>query len=191
MAIPTFAAVVDQRSVTLPIAGVLDNYVQSVGTQGIVGVKSGFTQAAMGCLVLAAQRTVAGHTVLVLAAVTGQPGLDPLDTANQADIRLLDGEAAGVREVPLTPSGVEVASVATPWNHHRVPLVASSGVSMLAWPGQVPSMSLTLRTLHPGLGSGSRVGTLSVAVGPERTSVAVRVAHALVGPSLRWRLARS
>lgn len=191
MAIPTFAAVVDQPSVTLPIAGVLDNYVQSVGADGIVGVKSGFTQAAMGCLVLAAQRTVAGHTVLVLAAVTGQPGVDPLDTANAADIRLLDAVASAVRAVPLTPSGVEVASVAVPWAHGRVPLVASSGVSMLAWPGQVPSVSMTLHRLRPDLRARSRVGTFSVVVGPERADVAVRLAGAIVGPSLRWRLARS
>ena len=32
MAIPTFAAVVSQTTVTLPIAGVIPNYVTSIGT---------------------------------------------------------------------------------------------------------------------------------------------------------------
>ncbi len=191
MAIPTFADVVDQHSVTLPVAGLLDNYVQSVGTDGIVGVKSGFTQAAMGCLVLAAQRTVGGHSVLVLAAVTGQPGANPLATANRADIRLVDAVAAGLRQVLLTPGGVQVASVTLPWSQKRVPVVASRAVSLLGWPGQVPSLSMTLGTLHPGLRAGSRVGTLSVSLGPQRVLVPVRVADSLVGPSVPWRLARS
>ncbi|MDR3650196.1 MAG: hypothetical protein P4L20_13965 [Acidimicrobiales bacterium] len=191
MAVPTFADVVDQHSVTLPVAGVLDNYVQSVGTDGIVGVKSGFTQAAMGCLVLAAQRTVAGHSVLVLAAVTGQPGGNPLATANRADIRLLDAVAAALRPVPLTPGGVQVASVTLPWSPKRVPVVASRAVSLLGWPGQVPRLSMTLDPLHPGLRAGSRVGTLSVSLGPQRALVPVRVADSLVGPSVPWRLARS
>ena len=182
MAIPTFAAVVDQPSVTLPIAGALHNYVQSVGTDGIVGVKSGFTQAAMGCLVLAAQRTVAGHTVLVLAAVTGQPGADPLATANRADMRLIDAVASGLRQVPLTPSGVRVATVTLPWSHDagagggrpgRVAAgVAGSGADLVDDPG----------SLHPGLRAGARVGTLSVSLGHERVLVPVRLADSLVGP---------
>ncbi len=191
MAIPTFAAVVDQPTVTLPVAGLLYNYVQSVGTQGIVGVKSGFTQAAMGCLVLAAQRMVAGHPVLVLAAVTGQPGANPLETANEVDIRLLDAVSSGLRQVPVTPSGLEVASVTLPWSPHRVPVVTARAVSVLAWPGQTPNVAMTLDSLHPGLPAGSRVGTLSVSVGHERVVVPVRVADSLRGPSVRWRLARS
>ncbi|HLM95048.1 MAG TPA: hypothetical protein VK283_01965 [Acidimicrobiales bacterium] len=191
MAIPTFAAVVDQPTVTLPVAGLLYNYVQSVGTQGIVGVKSGFTQAAMGCLVLAAQRTVAGHPVLVLAAVTGQPGANPLETANQVDIRLLDAVSSGLRQVPVTPSGLEVASVTLPWSPHRVPVVTARAVSVLAWPGQIPSVAMTLDSLYPGLLAGARVGTLSVSVGHERVVVPVQVADNLRGPSVRWRLARS
>ena len=38
MAIPTFAAVVAQPTVTLPIIGVLTNYVSSVGTDDGVRV---------------------------------------------------------------------------------------------------------------------------------------------------------
>jgi D-alanyl-D-alanine carboxypeptidase (penicillin-binding protein 5/6) len=93
MSMPTFAAMVSQTSITLPIAGIIPNYVSSIGSDGIIGVKSGFTQAAMGCLVMAADRMVGGRKVLVMAAVTGQPGLAPLDTANAADVALVDAAA--------------------------------------------------------------------------------------------------
>ncbi len=137
MAIPTFAAVVAQPQVTLPVAGVLKNYVSSVGTDGIVGVKSGFTQVAMGCLVLAGERTVAGHQVLVLAAVTGQPGDDPLDVANAVDEHLLDAVASGLHEVPVISSGARVGAVTLPWATHPVPVVAGGchGDAGMAGPG--------------------------------------------------------
>jgi D-alanyl-D-alanine carboxypeptidase (penicillin-binding protein 5/6) len=190
MAIPTFAAVVAQRTVTLPVVGVLANYVSSVGTDGVVGVKSGFTQAAMGCLVLAGERTVAGQRVLVLAVVTGQPGEDPLEAANGVDERLLDAVAAGLRQVPVTASGARVGAVTLPWSHRRVPMVASRAISLLAWPGQEPTLALTHRSLHSGMGAGTAVGTLSASIGRERVVVPVHVAGTLLGPSMSWRLER-
>ncbi len=191
MAIPTFAAVVAQPTVTLPVAGLLNNYVSSVGTDGIVGVKSGFTQLAMGCLVLAGERTVAGQRVLVLAAVTGQPGEDPLELANKVDGQLLDAVAAGLREVPVSAPGATVGSVTLPWAQKRVPVVATAPISLLAWPGQEPRLTFTPMALRPGMPAGARAGTLSASIGHERVAVAVRVADSLVGPSVGWRLKRS
>jgi len=190
MAIPTFAAVVSQPSVTLPIAGLLYNYV-SVGSDGIIGVKSGFTQAAMGCLVLAGERTVFGRRVLVLAAVTGQPGEDPLEAADKADVSLIDAAAAAIREVPVVARGVAVGSVTLPWSQATVPVVASRAITLLAWPGQQPRLAMVRRSLHPGMQAGVGAGTLSASVGPERVAVATRVSDSLEGPSVSWRLERS
>ena len=72
MAIPAFAAVVAMPSVTVPLAGVVQNIVKLVGTDGIVGVKSGYTSQAAGCMVLATYRTIRGRPVLVLAAALAQ-----------------------------------------------------------------------------------------------------------------------
>jgi len=191
MSIPTFAAAVAQRAVTLPIAGVLPSYVSSVGTDGVVGVKSGFTQAAMGCLVLAGERTVAGQRVLVLAAVTGQPGEDPLDVANGVDEHLLDAVAAGLREVPVTRAGARVGEVTMAWSHQRVAVVASRAISLLAWPGQEPSLALANRPLRSGMHAGTEVGTLGASIGRERVVVPVHVVDTLGSPSLSWRLKRS
>ena len=73
MVIPTFAAVVGMTTVTLPLVGTVHNLVTEIGSNGVVGVKSGYTSYAGGCMVLAADRVVDGRTVLVLAAVLGQP----------------------------------------------------------------------------------------------------------------------
>jgi D-alanyl-D-alanine carboxypeptidase (penicillin-binding protein 5/6) len=72
MAIPTFAQVVGMTSVTLPVVGTLHNIVSSIGSNGVIGIKSGYTSYAGACMVLAADRSVAGTSVLVLASVLGQ-----------------------------------------------------------------------------------------------------------------------
>jgi len=65
MSIPAFATLVDEPTATVPLAGPITNVVRAIGTNGIIGVKSGYTGQAGGCMVLAADRTVAGHSVLV------------------------------------------------------------------------------------------------------------------------------
>jgi serine-type D-Ala-D-Ala carboxypeptidase (penicillin-binding protein 5/6) len=190
MAIPTFAAVVDQQTVTLPIAGPLPNYVQEVGTDGIVGVKSGFTQAAMGCLVLAGVRTVAGKPVIVLAAVTGQPGDDPLDTANAVDLRLINAAAGGLRQATVTPAGAHVGVITVAWSRRSVATTTTGALTVLVWPGQVIRLGLAHAPVRAGSPAGERVGTLTATVGPERVAVAVRADAAVTGPTARWRLTR-
>ncbi len=82
MAIPTYAEVVGMSSATIPLVGVVPNVVSEIGTSiggnKVVGVKSGYTSEAKGCLVLAADRMIDGRPVLVLTAVLGQPVPPPI-----------------------------------------------------------------------------------------------------------------
>ena len=77
MAIPTFAEIVAMPQVTLPLVGTLPNIVTEIGTNGVIGVKSGYTSEAGGCMVLAADRVIQGRSVLVIVAVLGQPTPPP------------------------------------------------------------------------------------------------------------------
>jgi D-alanyl-D-alanine carboxypeptidase (penicillin-binding protein 5/6) len=71
------AAGVELPAVTLPLVGTVRNIVTEVGTDGIVGIKSGYTSQAGACLVLAADRTIRDRQVMVLVAVLGQPTPPP------------------------------------------------------------------------------------------------------------------
>lgn len=86
MAIPAFASAAGMSSVTLPGVGLVHNVVTLIGTDGIVGVKSGYTSQAAGCMVLAGFRSVQGRSVLVLASALGQrepaPAPPPSTTAS-------------------------------------------------------------------------------------------------------------
>jgi len=57
-----------------PVVRKIWNANPALGVDGIIGVKSGWTFEASGCLVTAAFRTVRHHGVLVIVAALGQPG---------------------------------------------------------------------------------------------------------------------
>ena len=85
---PIVDGIVALPSVTLPFAGVLQSYTPLVGTNGVVGVKSGFTDPAGGCDVMAIRFQVGHATVLTYAVVLGQFGADPLGVAGNAALAL-------------------------------------------------------------------------------------------------------
>ena len=84
MAIPTFASVAGMTTVSLPMVGTVHNLVTEIGSDGIIGVKSGYTAQSAGCMVLAGYRTVYGRSVLVLASVLGQLEPQPAPPAAPA-----------------------------------------------------------------------------------------------------------
>jgi D-alanyl-D-alanine carboxypeptidase (penicillin-binding protein 5/6) len=191
MAIPAFAAVADQPAIAVPGVGFLANYVPVVGTDGVVGVKSGFTQAAMGCVVLAAQRQVAGRQVLVLAALTGQQGgSDPIRGADRTGIALIDTVAGALQQQSLLAAGRRVGSVSAPWSSTPVPLSTASGVTALVWPGDVVRYRLQVTHLGTRLRTAEQVGTLSVSDGTRRYEIPVLTGGGLAAPSLHWRFNR-
>jgi D-alanyl-D-alanine carboxypeptidase (penicillin-binding protein 5/6) len=58
----------------VPEAGVVRNYNTLLGQDGIVGLKTGSTQAAGGCVLLAAWVKERGRDTLIVTATFGQPG---------------------------------------------------------------------------------------------------------------------
>jgi D-alanyl-D-alanine carboxypeptidase (penicillin-binding protein 5/6) len=202
MRIPTFAAVVAQSTVTLPQAGLLANYVPLVGTQGVVGVKSGYTQQAGGCVVLATERDIAGHDEIVLAAVTGQSGVDVLDIAARLALTVTDDVAAAVVSVPVLSAGEKLGTVTTPWRVPgvAVPVRSASGIRLLGWPGERITLVFSLHAIHSGEPAGEAIGMVTARIVPDPSnplvatdgvdtaSSVLRTGGALPGPSVLWHL---
>ncbi len=186
---PVFAQVVGQPQVVLPVAGLVYNYNKEVTHQGVIGVKTGSTLAAGGCFVVAANRTVDGRNLVVLAAVFGQSTAEPLALAISDGLNLVNAAAKAVRPVRVFARGAQVAEVTTPWQGAQ-PVVAGSGVQFLGWPGLAVSMRLNAPTPSTPAAAGQTVGRLTVYLGSQKAKVAVRLADPLPAPTLRWRLTR-
>jgi D-alanyl-D-alanine carboxypeptidase (penicillin-binding protein 5/6) len=99
MAIPTFAKVVSETSARVPVAGVVHNHNRLLGHNGVVGVKTGWTGAAGGCLMFAAQvKGTNSHAYrMVYGVVLGQPGPPPAGRSFDAALRLIEGARSYVR----------------------------------------------------------------------------------------------
>ncbi|NUR61780.1 MAG: D-alanyl-D-alanine carboxypeptidase [Catenulispora sp.] len=98
MAVPTFAQVVGETSARVPVAGVVTNHNRLLGHNGVLGVKTGWTGAAGGCLMFAARvKGDKSHTYhMVYGVVLGQPGPPPAGRSFDAALRLISGARASV-----------------------------------------------------------------------------------------------
>jgi serine-type D-Ala-D-Ala carboxypeptidase (penicillin-binding protein 5/6) len=90
---PALAQIVGQPSALIPVAGTVENLNRLLGVDGVVGLKTGSTRAAGGCVLLAARSGTGGRGSLIVAAVFGQPGSPDtmLPAAFQAGQQLLSG----------------------------------------------------------------------------------------------------
>jgi serine-type D-Ala-D-Ala carboxypeptidase (penicillin-binding protein 5/6) len=73
LAVPAFAGLVDTVSATVPLVGTLENPDSLLGTNGIAGVKTGYTSQAGGTMVIAAWSTYRGRQVLIIGCLLGVP----------------------------------------------------------------------------------------------------------------------
>jgi serine-type D-Ala-D-Ala carboxypeptidase (penicillin-binding protein 5/6) len=74
MRVPALAAIAAMPTAVVPVAGEVRSYNTLLGRDGIVGLKTGSTQAAGGCVVIAAWRVAGGRRTLIVTATFGQPG---------------------------------------------------------------------------------------------------------------------
>jgi D-alanyl-D-alanine carboxypeptidase (penicillin-binding protein 5/6) len=187
MAHPVVDSIVDNTSVTLPVAGTISTYTPLLGLDGIVGVKSGFTAAAGGCDVVAVVRPVHGRPTLLLAAVTGQEQANALAAAGLHGLALVNAVQPLIGTTTVLRSGVTAAHVTAAGRSVGASTTAS--VSMLSWPGMSAA-----RVFHPAhqVGNqakrGARVGTVVVTMGTQRAVVPVRLTHDVPQRSMLQRI---
>ncbi len=187
MANPVFASLVKMPSITLPVAGTISTYTPLLGVQGTIGVKSGFTQQAGGCDVLAVVRRVHGLPVLILGAVTGLQGPNVLDVAATQALNMVNAVGGVIGATPIIRSGAVVAQVTA--GGHTVDAAVSGSASVLSWPGITVNKVFTRDgTIKPGAKAGTRVGTLTVTTGTQRVTLPVRLSRSLPKLSLTQRL---
>jgi serine-type D-Ala-D-Ala carboxypeptidase (penicillin-binding protein 5/6) len=183
---PVFAATVAMSQVTLPNSGIVSNVNALLGVDGIVGIKTGFTDEAGGNLAFAARREVAGYEIEVIGIVMGQ---EDRPTAFRATRAILSSLSNGLQVTRVVPAGQPIGSVTTAWGEH-VELVVDEDVLMLNWSGMTLESVIELEDISPSKSRGDQVGWLNVRVGEQERRVALRIADDLDGAGLMWRLLR-
>jgi len=85
---PLVRSIVDQTQVDLPVAGFVNSFTPLVGTNDVVGVKSGRTAMAGGCDVMAVAYRLNHRRHILYAVVLGQRGGNVLVKAGKAAFAL-------------------------------------------------------------------------------------------------------
>ncbi len=183
---PMFAAIVDEPSAELPVAGRVTNYDALVGEDGYVGVKTGSDRAAGGCLVFAKRVTIGVRTLTVLGVVLGQREGSLIDAALASARQLGDSAAAALRIQTVIPAGANVLS-ASSTGGRRTTIVTTHALREIGWAGMSFPVEVRVRPAMIQLQAGEQLASVTVRGSSEPTARAV-AKRSLEGPSLGWRL---
>jgi D-alanyl-D-alanine carboxypeptidase (penicillin-binding protein 5/6) len=187
MSQPVFAEVVAQPQATLPVAGVVHNLDTLLGQGGVVGIKTGHTDEAGGCFVVAAGLTIDGASARIYGAVMGQP--NALAGAFAATSTMLHALSPALHLRSVVHRNDVIARYRTPWDEAGA-IVADQSVAWVLLDGTMVSRRVALDELPASLPSGSRVGTLFIEARSHRAEVPLVTVTAITGPDAGWRLTR-
>jgi serine-type D-Ala-D-Ala carboxypeptidase (penicillin-binding protein 5/6) len=183
---PVFASIVRTEETTIPGVGAVFSVNQLLGVDGVVGIKTGFTEEAGGNLAFAAIRDANGQQVDVYGIVLGQVDRPAAFEATQAAIESLD---AGLEYRLVLSDRQPMATVTTDWGA-EVDLVVTEDVELLTWPGMTMETTVEVEDISPGKAAGEQVGWVDLQVGEQARRLPLVLANDLDGAGLFWRLTR-
>ena len=194
MALPAFAQVVAMPSVNLPVAGTLTNFNKAVGTGGYIGVKTGSTASAGGCLVFANRQTVSGGVITILGVVLGQDA-GQSDTASLTKAALnaaggiVNSITSSVATRTVLPAGTVVA-VVTNASGTKVTAATTQALTTFGFGGVVVPISVTVARLGSHLSAGQAVASVKVAsaASGQAAGTPALALSAMPAPTWGWRL---
>lgn len=173
--------IVRQASVDLPIDGDKPNTNWLLGTDGVVGIKTGTTDEAGGVFIIATEYIPKGEQPITLVgAVQGESTTGGAMTEAR---RLVDAAKPFFTRRVVVREGEKIADLAMPWGE-SVGAVASKDISFFGWQGAHVEPKITLHTIQSSLPTGAAIGTVSV--GGE--SAELTTMDAIKGPSWWWRI---
>ncbi|WP_243762321.1 D-alanyl-D-alanine carboxypeptidase [Streptomyces sp. Tu 3180] len=155
------------------------NWNQLVGSNDVVGIKTGTTTSALGNLVFAAKKEIDGETRTIVGAVVRQPagGKDNtiLSAALTSGDQLIRAAQGALESATILKKGAVVGYVDDGLGG-RTPVAVTEDVKAVGWAGLSVKLTFAADELPHQAKAGTKVGTLTVGDG---TSSAVKVPVAL------------
>jgi D-alanyl-D-alanine carboxypeptidase (penicillin-binding protein 5/6) len=186
---PILSQIVGQKMVAgIPLAPNLKNVNWLLGTDNIIGVKTGNTTQAGGVFIGAAKATVNNQVATVITAEMGSP---TLQLAMNQSLPLIASSQTNFSSLTLASAGQVVGSYYLPWTHSSVQAVTNQPLIASAWKGStLDNNSANLASLSYPASAGQVVGSLSNTSGGlvNSTSVTISLSSPITPPPVWWRL---
>jgi D-alanyl-D-alanine carboxypeptidase (penicillin-binding protein 5/6) len=184
---PVLAGIVGQSTATgMPVVGTVKNVNFLLGTDGIVGVKTGNTEEAGGVFVGAAHTIVNGKQATIVTTVIGSQSLF---SAMKESLNLIESSQANFKPVTVAKTGTVVGRYKAPWGD-SVPAVITKDMKLSGWGSSSVSYTTRLRQVPGDSRAGTTVGTANVAASgyTKALSAPVELRGNIASPSVWWRL---
>ena len=180
------AEIVNKDTVNLPFAGKVNNINWLLGNEGVIGIKTGNTDEAGGCLLFAAQKNILGQSITLIGAILGAPSRYEAIADSRDVLRSVE---KAFEKVTVVQKKQVLGSYETPWGA-KSDLIASDELSVVAWKGT--SIEPTFKTLATSSSklAGNHVGEVKVSYGEQQKTVPAELKNDLPDPSWYWRLFR-
>ncbi|WP_370075868.1 D-alanyl-D-alanine carboxypeptidase [Streptacidiphilus sp. MAP12-16] len=192
---PVFREIVSTPSFTPPGNALTYNNNNLLGKNGVIGIKTGSSSAALGCLMWAAQQQIGGTTQTIVGVVLSQPaskstgGWLPSVLINSQKVVV---SAEGTLQAHTVAKKGDVVGYVDDGLGGRTPVVASKDVTVVGWSGLLVNVTLVAAdggVPHTGT-AGTTVGMLEVGSGQNAQKIPVTLQRELSQPSLGARLTR-
>ena len=184
---PVIAEIVGQSTAVIPVAGTIHNVngMLRLG-EGVVGIKTGNTDQAGGCMLLAVTHKVGKTSVVIISAVLGAPHLtiamkDALQVAKNAKKNLIS--------MKILSTGQTFGAYSTTWGESAEAATAKS-YSAVVWKGSNVQVSPQTEALRTPADKGQVVGSVIVTgiALADQAKIPLELTDNLDAPNVMWRL---
>lgn len=180
LANPVVATIVDTPTITLPLVGTISDTNKLLGTQGVIGIKTG--TLATSTLLFASRFDLGGTEITIIGAVLGASR----STIYPAASAIITSVKAGFHRVILATKGQTFGTYTTKWAG-SANAVAGSDASIVVWGDTPVSTAVHLDNLRIGA-RGTPTGVVRFVAGRSRIDVPLALGKAVNDPGALWRL---
>ncbi|MGW2252418.1 hypothetical protein ACWCXH_19760 [Kitasatospora sp. NPDC001660] len=163
---------------------------------GVIGVKTGSSTPAGGCLMWAAYKEVGGVKRLILGVTLGQQATSPnpgdgiLPTVLKVSGKQIQAAQNGVTGQTVVKKG-DVVGYVDDGLGGKVPVVATKDLVVAGFPGITGTVTLVAGKVGHHVTAGTEIGVLRVGEGDDKTEVPVALQSDVNPPSIQSRLTRT
>ncbi|HSX45948.1 MAG TPA: hypothetical protein VLG27_03015, partial [Candidatus Saccharimonadia bacterium] len=184
---PVLAGIIGQTSAAgIPMAGTIKNVNLLVGTNNVVGVKTGNTDQAGGVFVGAIRTDVNQKPVTVVTALVGSP---TLFQSMKDSLPLMQSAIANFQTDTPIHANQTLGSYKVPWGG-TIQVKAARNLALTTWNGATITASLKLPSISVSATTNQPVGSVT-ATEPATSATStqdVNLASTPKPPTLTWRL---
>lgn len=181
---PVIAQIVNQPTAVLPVVGEVRNVNLLLGTDDVIGIKTGNTDQAGGTFLSAARYTLPNQqSITVLASIMKAPTI--IDALN--DTPPLLQSVKSQLSIKTIPAGYTVTKYTTAWGA-SADGITKANLSAPYLPGLPVKYAVSSVAITSPKPAGSLVGTAIFGTTGGTSSTTVSLAQNLTGPSVVWRL---